>query len=264
MTSPEIYSKGLRMKLNDQQKNEIIQFIADNYSGYFISIQLPLALRSQDKDLTEEYFKYILIKFEKHLQGGSENWIKHPYSFIGFYENLFEQGTYHLHILGNFINPLTNERIPLEKMYQAMKKANKHFVKHYKQMHDLEYDIQLARSMYNVSDYCIKELIFKGFVDSDRILISDLLFTRHTTYNNPQKIQVRPKHKIIKHSYERIAIKHTLSIKYPVQMVKNSKFRTFIKTQKHKPSEQELEQKALISSQNKIRIEEYSTKSINY
>ena len=64
MTSPEIYSKGLKMKLNKQQKNEIIQFIADNYSGYFISLQLPLILKTVNKDKAEEYFKDFLYKFE--------------------------------------------------------------------------------------------------------------------------------------------------------------------------------------------------------
>ena len=266
MTSPEIYSKGLKMKLNKQQKDEIIQFIADNYSGYFITIQLPPAFKSLSLDITEKYLAYVLRKFEKHSQYGNEEWIKHHCRFMGFYENLFGQGTYHVHILGSFIDSKTKERIPLEKMYNAMEKANKHFTDRYGSKYGLDYDIQLVRNMYKVSDYCIKELIFKGFVDSDRILISDLLFQPRTTkYKDPKKRQTkaRLKQKAIKHSYERIAYKNKLSSKYPTQMLKHSKHRAFIKIRKHTPSEQELEQKALISSQNKIRIKEYANKSIN-
>ena len=245
------------MKLTDQQTDDIIHFIEDNYSGYFITIQLPPALKSLNKDIIEEYIKYVLTKFEKHLQGGSEDWIKHPYHFIGFYENLFEQGTYHIHILGSFINPKTNERLPIEKIQIAMEKASKHLKAHYKQKYGLDYDIQLVRDVYAASKYCIKELIFKGFVDSDRILISDLLFKPRTIkYKAPKKRQTkaRLKQKTIKHSYERIAYKNQLSSEYPVQMLKHSKYRSFIKIKKHKPSAQELEQKALISNYNKIRI----------
>ena len=266
MTSPEIYSKGLRMKLNDQQKDEIIQFIEDNYSGYFITIQLPPALKSLSLDITEKYLTYVLRKFEKHSQAGNEDWIKHPYRFIGFYENLFGQGTYHIHILGSFINPKTNERLPTEKIRNAMEKANKHLMKRYKLLNGLDDDIQLVKNMYKASDYCIKELIFQGFVDSDRILISDLLFKPRTKkYKDPKKRQTkaRLKQKAIKHSYERIAYKNKLSSKYPTQMLKHSKHRAFIKIRKHKPSEKELEQKALISSQNTMRIKEYANQSTN-
>lgn len=250
------------MKLSDQQTNDIIQFIEDNYSGYFITLQLPPALKTPSKDITEEFFTYVLTKFEKHLQGGSEAWIKHPYSFMGFYENLFEQGTYHLHILGNFINPKTNKRVPIEEMNKAMEKANRHFMRRYKQIYGLDCDIQLAISKKAVSIYCTKELIFKGFVDSDRILISDLLFKPQTTkYKAPKKRQTKARlaQKTIKHSYERIAYKNKLSSKYPVQMLKHSKYRTFNTIKKYKPSAQELEQKALISNYNKIKIKAMRT-----
>jgi hypothetical protein len=244
------------MKLSKQEQNKIINFITDNYSGYFITLQLPPALKTRSKDITEQYFKYILSKFEKHLQGGSEAWIKHPYSFMGFYENLFEQGTYHLHILGSFINPKTNKRVPIEEMNKAIEKANRHFMRRYKQIYGLDYDIQLARNMKKTSKYCIKELIFKGFVDSDRILISDLLFIHNTKYKNPKKRQTkaRLKHKTTNQDYARLNIKYKISIKYSVQMVKDSKYNAWTKTRKRKPSEQELQQKAMNSIYNKNRI----------
>lgn len=245
------------MRLTDQEKNQIIQFIIDNCSGYFITIQLPPALKSRDKKITEEYFTYVLTKFEKHLQSGSNRWIKEPYRFMGFYENRFEQGAYHLHILGNFINPKTNERITLEKMNNAMEKASNHLMNRYNQKYGLDYDIQLIGNIYKTSEYCIKELIFKGFVDSDRILISDLLFKPQSPkYKDPKKRQTkaRLKQKTINHSYDRIAFKSKLSTKYPVQMIKHSKYRTFIKISKQKPSAQELEQKAFISNYNQTKI----------
>ena len=249
------------MKYKYENLKEIWQFVNNNFSGYFISLQLPLVLKTVNKDKAEEYFKNFLSKFEKHLQGGSENWIKHPCIFIGFYENKFEQGTYHLHILGSFINPKTNDRIKFEKMYRAAEKANNIFMKRYKQK--IDYDIQTVKNMPRTSRYCTKELIFKGFVDSDRITTSEILFDYHKK-TKKRNTKARQKQKTINNSYERNSFKGTLSTKYSVQMIKHSKYRTFSKIKKHKPPAQELEQKALISNYNKIRIKEYANKATNY
>ena len=195
----------------DKEQKDILKFIEDNYTGYFISIQLPFALRNYDLSQTEHFFKYILSKFEKHLQGGSKAWIKHPYRFIGFYENKFDQGTWHIHILGSFTNPCTGAHIGLDEMDVALGKANKKLMKRYKLRQGIEYDIQIANSMPKVSKYCTKELMFKGFVDSDRITTSEILFDYH---KKPHK---RKKKRLINRTYTRTEIKQKLSQKYIVK-----------------------------------------------
>lgn len=242
---------------------EIRKFIEQNHSGYFISIQLPLALKSNRLDITDQHFKYILSKFEKHLQGGSTSWIKHLYNFIGFYENRFEQGTYHLHILGSFINPLTNARIPIEEMHRAMEKANNQLVNRYDLKHGLEYDIQIVNNMPKTSKYCTKELIYKGFVDSDRITTAAIMFDPH---KKPHKrlSKARQRQKQINNMYSakartRSAICETLSTKYPVMLIERSQYRAWSQYKTHAPTEYDLQQKAENSRRNKIRIQKYNT-----
>lgn len=212
---------------------EIRKFIENNYSGYFISIQLPLALKNQNLYITDKHFKYILAKFEKYLQGGSEDWIRHLYNFMGFYENKFEQGTFHLHILGSFINPLTNERIPLEEMYNAMEKANDKLKKRFDLRQGLEYDIELVNDMPKTSKYCTKELIYKGFVDSDRITTAEIMFNPHKK-SHKRQTPARLKQKRLNNDYSkattRFMIYKKLSTKYPATLIKNQHATPDLKT----------------------------------
>lgn len=245
---------------------EIRRFIENNHSGYFISLQLPIALKSKKLDLVDRYFKYVLSKFQKHLQGGSENWINHLYSFMGFYENRFGQATYHLHILGNFINPLTNERIPLEEMCKAMEKANNKLIKKYKLRQGLEYDIQLVNDMPKTSKYCTKELIYKGFVDSDRITTAEIMFDHHRkTHKRLTKARLKQKHinKTYPKATTRSKIHGKLSTKFAVTLIEKSKYPAWSQYKKHEPTEYELQQKAIISRYNRTKIKMITLRTQN-
>lgn len=196
-------------------KEEILKFIEENYTGYFISIQLPFALKTYDLSQTEQYFKYILSKFEKHLQGGSNAWIKHPHRFIGFYENGFGQKTWHIHILGSFINPCCDARIGLDEMYAALGKANDKLMKRYNLRQGMEYDIQIANNISKISKYCTKELLYRGFIDSDRITTSEILFDYHKKPPK-RKTPARKRQIRINRSCDKQNIKQILSSKYCV------------------------------------------------
>lgn len=247
-------------------RRQIYTFIKENYNGYFISIQLPIALRNRKRHIVEKYLKYVLSKFEKHLQGGSKAWIKHPYRFIGFYENHFEQTTWHIHLLGSFINPLTNERIPLEKMYDAMEKANNKFIRRYKTRYGLEYDIQLVNSIPRTFIYCTKELLFKGFLESDRIISSEILFEYHKkTHKRPTKARLKQKHinNTCPKATTRSTIHERLSYKYQVTSIEKSKYHAWSQYKKQKPTEIELQQKAIISRYNRIKIKMITLRTQN-
>lgn len=236
---------------------EIRKFVENNYSGYFISLQLPIPLKSENLDESDRYLKYFLGKFQKHVQYGNENWIKHILDFMGFYENRFGQGTFHLHILGSFINPLTNERIPLEEMCKAMEKANEKLKKRYNVRQGIEYDIQPANNMPKTSNYCTKELIYKGFVDSDRITTAKIMFDPR---KKPHKrlTQARLKQKHINNTYPKATTRSTiyerLSSKYQVTVIERSKYHAWSQYKKQEPTEIELQQKAIISRYNRIKI----------
>lgn len=200
-------------------RDDIYNQIPHDTPLFFITINLPYSLKTYDLCRFTTLMRYLLSKFEKHLQGGATSWINHPYMFYAFYENNKGKEPWHIHILAPFINPITNTQLSLNFVERCFERANNIFKRHTKRNRGVDYDIQLVpySNTRNTINYCTKELYFDGTLHTERIYTPETLFYKHKTKKRARTRLPKPIRKM-RAPEDLIQI---LSIKYTIQREKH-------------------------------------------
>ena len=165
---------GSRVITTEKLKIASIKFALERYDPtYFLTLQLPENLKTENVRMSKKHLRVIMKSFEKKLLG--RHWNKRHLKFICFAEH----GTsdkLHYHILFNHMHYSEQE------LYDAINKVI--------YMQKLPYYcINLKKidvTTENVVSYCVKEIGFTNDWDAENIITSHDLFD--VEYKNPTNL----------------------------------------------------------------------------
>lgn len=159
-----IYKCSNNRLLPKNNKNEIINWLETFNHTHFLTIQFHNNIKTDDYNLSNEYLRQIMARFETNLI--KRNWNKHHLPFIAFAEK-GKGVSWHYHILLNSGKYTTDD---LEKALDKSCDKNKFP----RELICLE-EITDSQKLHT---YCTKELKItnNGKIDTDRMIFSNVLF----------------------------------------------------------------------------------------
>lgn len=179
---PIIKGKNMQNQKTIKLRGELNVWIYETYHpNYFLSVRLSKNKETFNQEKADKEVWRILKKFEKVLVG--RNWKKKHLPFVMFAENHYGYSSWHYHLLFN------GGKYTQKELQNAI----------YKTKLDLkmsDYTMDLRKETYtpnNLRDYCTKELKVRYMdeVETDRIIISDVLFYIENKYRFIPAIQKR-------------------------------------------------------------------------
>lgn len=170
------YTKKNRYNMTSTTiRTEIASCMCKGSFSHFLTIHVPLCQKTTNINTALKQISFILRRFEKHLISRNR-WYNKFSDFIMVIES-GQSGTYHYHILGNFINPQTNNTFSEQDIQNALFSTNSLFKQKFQTDADLDYvlkPIQTQQYLLNLAKYITKQLTKYNF--SDRFWPAVLLF----------------------------------------------------------------------------------------
>jgi hypothetical protein len=146
-------------------QKDLKDWLGDYNFSYFLTIKLPLNMRTDDLFIATMTLRRIMKTFEKVLIGS--HWHRRPLHFISFAEQ-HKSEEWHFHIL------FKKTEIPLDKIQTAIIKTHTNM-----SLDNCSLLLDpIDHTPDRVNSYCIKDIKAdaKYHVDTDRLIPSHVLF----------------------------------------------------------------------------------------
>ena len=158
------YNISRCLSLQNNKKNDIIDWLLSFNHTHFLTIQFPNNMKTEDSNISQDYLRRLMAKFEYCLIG--RYWNKKHLPFIAFSEK-GKSSSWHYHLLINSDKYTTNQL--QTALDEAVNKLN---------LPTELINLQEIINPEKLYTYCLKEMKFyqNNRIDTNRIISSTILF----------------------------------------------------------------------------------------